>query len=165
MVRTLPAGFTSTPPGSPPVHHGCSRGASAALRRINFGANTRVMGIFRIRGSMLPWWKACHRSRGPWDRTGPTRWPERPSRFPKTKRYRADTFLLLEPRAFNLSCWWSFLCCGCGWKNPKLKLNTLHFVAGNYKWVLVQIVIWNHICWFYIPGISASWISLSKLPL
>lgn len=35
-VRTLPAGFTSAPPGSPPPNHGCSRGAFPALRRIKW---------------------------------------------------------------------------------------------------------------------------------
>lgn len=35
-MRTLPAGFTSAPPGSPPPYHGCSRGAFPALRRIKW---------------------------------------------------------------------------------------------------------------------------------
>lgn len=38
-------------PRSPPLHHGCSRRAFPARRRINFGL---VMGIYRSRGSMLP---------------------------------------------------------------------------------------------------------------
>lgn len=55
---------------------------------------TRIMGIYylcaRTRGSIiLSWWKPCHRSRGPWDRTGQTRWRETARRFPTTKRYRS----------------------------------------------------------------------------
>lgn len=50
------------------------------------------MGIYRRcarpRGSTLPWWKPCHRSRGQWDRTGPTLWRERARRFQTTKRYQ-----------------------------------------------------------------------------
>lgn len=101
--RRQRARFTSSSSGSAPLHHGFSSGACPALRRINFGLNTRIMGIHwlcaRTRGSILSWWKPCHRSRGPWDRTGRTRWRERTRRFPTTKRYQsrfsAGLFLVL----------------------------------------------------------------------
>lgn len=63
----------------------------AALRRRPLGLTARVSGIYRVcarsRGCWLPWWKACRHSRGPWPRTGPTRWRGTARRFPTTKRY------------------------------------------------------------------------------
>lgn len=59
--------------------------------------NSRIMGIRSAcagsRGYIASWWKPCHRSRGPWDRTGPTHWPERAKRSPTTRRYLPDTML------------------------------------------------------------------------
>lgn len=74
-----------------PLHHGFVSGSLSLLRRINFWTYLRIMGMYRgcarTRGFIQPWWKSCHRSRGPWDRTGPTLWRERARRFPTAKRY------------------------------------------------------------------------------